>query len=83
MSSVAILAHRSMLDGGKPYDIPDFHLEKARKQYEKDYATPFYGQNGEAPDLPCCSHKDYAPSEKQLKLYHAALASDEGGDMLI
>jgi len=36
MSSVALLAHRSALEDGKTYDIPDFHLEEYRKQYEND-----------------------------------------------
>lgn len=69
MSSVAILSHRSMLEGGKPYEIPDFHKEECRKQYENDRLTPFVGVNGEAPTIPCCSKTDYAPTEKQLELY--------------
>ena len=73
MSSVAILAHRSMLEGGKPYDIPDFREEKWRKLYENDRLTPFFGPNGEEPTMPCCSHADYAPTEKQLQSYLEAM----------
>lgn len=69
MASVAILGHRSVLDGGKPYDIPDFHVEEDRKLYENDKLTPFWGDNGEEPTLPCCSHPEYKPSEKQMELY--------------
>jgi len=69
MSSVAILAHRSVMEDGMPYDIPDFHLEECRKQYEDDRLMPFYGPNGEAPTMPCCSHPDYQPTDKQLELY--------------
>lgn len=69
MSSVAILAHRSAMEGGKPYDIPDFRTEEARRAYEKDDLTPFWGENGEPPTLPCCSHPDYAPTEEQVALY--------------
>ncbi len=70
MSSVAILAHRSVLEGGKTFDIPDFHKEECRKQYENDYLTPFYGKNGEKPTLPCCTtNPDYKPNEVQLKKY--------------
>ncbi len=69
MSSVGILAHRSMLEGGVPYDIPDFRTEEARKQYENDFLTPFVGQNGEKPTLPCCSSEEYAPTETQLELF--------------
>lgn len=69
MSSVGILAHRSVLEGGKPYDIPDFRQEENKKLYENDYLTPFYGYNGEKPTLPCCSHPEYKPTDKQLKMY--------------
>ena len=67
MSSVAILSHRSMLEGGLPYDIPDFRLEEERVKYENDRLTPFIGEDGSAPTLPCCSHTDYKPTEKQVK----------------
>lgn len=70
MSSVAILAHRSMLEGGRPYDIPDFRDESARVQYENDRLTPFIGVNGEIPNLPCCSHTDYKPTDEQVKGYY-------------
>jgi hypothetical protein len=73
MSSVAILAHRSVLDGGKVYDIPDFRNEEDRKLYENDYLTPFWGDDGSAPTLPCCSHPDYKPTERQMELYLAEL----------
>lgn len=69
MSSVGILAHRSVLNGGQVYDIPDFHNEEALKQYENDDATPFYYTDGRKPTIPCCSHPDYTPTEKQLRLY--------------
>ncbi len=67
MSSVAILAHRSILEGGTPYDIPDFHKEECRKQYENDRLTPFYGSDGSEPNIPCCSKPDYKPTEEQIK----------------
>jgi hypothetical protein len=69
MSSVAILAHRSMLEGGVPYDIPDFKIEQMRKQYEDDRLTPFYGTDGSVPTIPCCSNGDYKPNEEQIKSY--------------
>ena len=69
MSSVAILAHRSMLEKGKPYEIPDFHTEEARKQYENDRHTVFIGADGTEPDLPACSHPDFRPTEKQMQMY--------------
>ncbi|MBE6787505.1 MAG: Gfo/Idh/MocA family oxidoreductase [Ruminococcaceae bacterium] len=69
MSSVAILAHRSILEGGKPYAIPDFTKEEDIKLYENDDLTPYPAADGSAPTLPCCSHTDYKPSELQLSLY--------------
>ncbi|MBQ2711958.1 MAG: Gfo/Idh/MocA family oxidoreductase [Clostridia bacterium] len=69
MSSVAILAHRSALEGGKPYEIPDFTREEWRVRYENDRLSPFPGSNGEAPTLPCCTQSDYAPTEAQLEGY--------------
>ena len=76
MSSVAILAHRSMLEGGKPYDIPDFHDEAARKEYENDRLTPFYGSDGTVPNIPCCSDHDYQPTERQLELFHKLIMEE-------
>lgn len=73
MASTAILAHRSVLDGGKVYDIPDFRKEEDRKLYENDYLTPFWGDDGSAPTLPCCSNPEYKPTEKQLELYQKDL----------
>jgi hypothetical protein len=73
MSSVAILGHRSVLEGGKPYDIPDFRRKEDQNLYENDYLTPFWGDNGEAPTLPCCSNPDYKPTERQMELYFEEL----------
>lgn len=56
MTSVAILAHRSILNGGKPYDVPDFRKEEDRIKFENDHDTPFYGSNGSEPTIPCSSH---------------------------
>lgn len=73
MSSVAILAHRSMLDGGTPYDIPDFRLEENRKKYENDTLSPCYLSDGTPPTLPVCSHTDFKPTEEQLAYYRKVL----------
>lgn len=70
MSSVAILAHRSVLEGGKPYDIPDFRNEEDCKLYENDRLTPFYNTDGSGPTLPSCSETDFRPTDKQLELYN-------------
>ena len=73
MASVAILGHRSVLAGGTPIDIPDFHTEEARVQYENDRQTPFYGTDGSKPSIPCCSHPDFAPDAAQVEKFHAVL----------
>ncbi len=73
MSSVAILAHRSALEGGKPYDVPDLTTPAGQAAYAEDHLTPFPGEDGSAPSLPCCSHPDYAPTEAQLALFKKAL----------
>ncbi len=73
MSSVALLAHRSMLDGGMPYDIPDFHQEEARKQYEEDFLSPFCPPDGKKPSLPCCSNTDYRPTDDQIAAFKELL----------
>jgi predicted dehydrogenase len=69
MSSTGILGFRSVMEGGKVYDIPDFRKEEDCKLYENDFLTPFYGYNGEKPTLPCCSHPDYKPTEENMRLY--------------
>ncbi len=56
MASVAILAHRSILNGGIPYDVPDFRKEEDCLKYENDRKTPFYGSDGSKPTIPCSSH---------------------------
>lgn len=72
MSSVAILGFRSILET-KIYDIPDFRKEEDKALWRNDDLTPFWGDNGEAPTLPCCSHPDYKPSEKNMELYFKEL----------
>ena len=75
MSSVAILAHRSVLNGGASYDIPDFRTEEDRVQYENDNDTPFYYSDGRKPTIPCCSVHDYAPTEDQLRRFDEMINS--------
>jgi predicted dehydrogenase len=43
MSSVGILAWRSALEEGKPFDMPDFRDEASRKAVEDDRWSPFPG----------------------------------------
>ncbi len=73
MASVAILAHRSLLAGGEPFDIPDFHREEDRAKYENDRETPFYHLDGREPTIPCCSRPDFRPSDGQIRRFHEML----------
>ncbi len=85
MASVAILAHRSQLENGVPYDIPDFHKEEDRVKWENDRLTPFYGDDGSEPTLPCCSRPDYRPTEEAVEKYRKALEwyySDQNPDYM-
>ena len=68
MASVAILGHKSLLEKGVPYDIPDFRNEEDRKKWENDFSTPFRIGDKE-PDIPCCSHPDYIPDEEKIRNY--------------
>ena len=67
-ASVAILSHRSMLEKGVPYDIPDFHNEEERKKYENDELRPFADEGGEG-TIPCCSVPDFRPNDEQYAKY--------------
>lgn len=77
MASVGILSHRSLLARGVPYDIPDFHKEEDRKQYEKDTLTPFWGSDGSAPTIHPCSDLNYGPTQEEMDAYDRALANIE------
>lgn len=69
LASVAILSHRSLLEKGVPYDIPDFRKEEDRKQYENDHLSLFYDADGSSPTLHCCSNPEYRPDEELYRRY--------------
>ena len=52
MSSVGILAWKSALQDGTPFDLPDFSNETSRQQYEDDHWSPFPVHAKLAPDQP-------------------------------
>ncbi|MBR3766675.1 MAG: Gfo/Idh/MocA family oxidoreductase [Clostridia bacterium] len=62
MASVAILSHRSILEGSKPYDIPDFRKKEDRDKFRDDTLSPFWHSDGTPPSIPCCSDPNYLPS---------------------
>ena len=65
MSAVAILAWRSVLEGGTTYEIPDFKNEADRKKYENDTVTPF-PKADHSVDIPCCK-EEYHPTEEDME----------------
>ena len=69
MASVGILSHRSLLKKGEPVDIPDLSKKEDQTKYENDELTPFWGPNGEAPTIPCCSEPDHPLNEKYFNEY--------------
>jgi hypothetical protein len=73
---VAILAHRSILNDGATYEIPDLHDENVSKSLENDNDTHFPNKDGEGATIPCCSKTDYAPTEEQLKGYLKMIGID-------
>jgi len=52
MSSVGILAWKSAMQDGAPFDVPDFSKESSRKAFENDHWSPFPAHADLAPDQP-------------------------------
>lgn len=76
LASVGILGHRSMLEGGKAYDIPDFRNEEDMKKYENDTLTPFYGSDGSEPTIrPSNYTVNFTPED--MERYDEALSKLE------
>ena len=69
MSAVGILAHRSVLDGGKPYDVPDFRRDEDRVLWENDRLSPFYSYGTNEPTIQCASDPNYRPDEKRRERF--------------
>ena len=69
MASVAILSHRSIMEGSKPFDIPDFRNEADRDKYRNDTLSPFWLSDGTPPSYPCCSDASYEPTLWQKENY--------------
>lgn len=74
MASVAILGHRSMLENGTPYDIPDFSREEDRKAYENDTLTPFYGTDGSEPTIRSTNKPIYCMTPEGKAAYDEQIA---------
>ena len=76
LASVGILGHRSLLEGGAAYEIPDFRKEEDRLKYENDTLTPFYGSDGSTPTIrPSNDLSNFTP--EAMARYDAQLAEIE------
>ena len=73
LSAVAILAHKSALEYGVPYDVPNFRLEEDRVKYENDFDTPMWGSDGSAPTIPNTELPEYVPTEESMAEYDRAI----------
>ena len=76
MASVAILGHRSMLEGGMPYEIPDFRREEDRVKYENDTLSPFYHSDGTPPSIPSSNYSSGFTPEDMAR-YDEAISKIE------
>ncbi len=63
MSCIGILAWKSVLDGGRSYDVPQWDNEEDRKKYENDNWTPFYKEGDDLTGKPP-SAVSWVPSEE-------------------
>ncbi len=69
LSSVAILAHRSIMEGSAPFNVPDFRNAQDREAFRNDTLSPFWLSDGTPPSYPCCSDPSYLPTKEQLERY--------------
>ncbi|MBO4265292.1 MAG: Gfo/Idh/MocA family oxidoreductase [Clostridia bacterium] len=65
MSAIAILAWRSVLEGGTTKDIPDFKDKAVRELYRNDTLSPF-PKADHTTDIPC-SKQEYHPTEEDME----------------
>jgi len=72
-STVGILAWKSALEDGKPFDVPDFYSEDDRKKYENDTWSPFPKDAGPGQPLPSILGK-IEPSKESIEAAKKAWA---------
>ena len=74
---MAILAHRSILNGNCAYDIPDFRREEDRVKFENDWETPFYGSDGSLPTVRAAADEN-AENQSKIDNYESVIRSITG-----
>ncbi len=62
LSATAILGWRSVLEGSRQIEIPDFRDPAAREKYRTDERSPFWSGDT-PPDLPCSIHSGVQSTE--------------------
>jgi len=67
MSSIGILAWKSALEDGKPFDMPDFKNEEERKIHENDAWNPILKEGMDKNSIPPSSIVGYEPTDEDLK----------------
>ena len=66
MSSIGILAWKSALADGQPFDIPDFKDEAARKLHENDTWNPILKEGMDKASITPVSIAGYEPTEEDI-----------------
>ncbi len=64
MSAIGILAWKSAIGGGIPYDVPKFDDEEDRKKYENDNWTPFLKEGEDPASKPPRTLSPWKPTEE-------------------
>ena len=67
VSSIGILAWKSALANGQPFDMPDFRDEAVRKLHENDVWNPILKEGMDKNAIPPASTVGYEPSEEDIK----------------
>lgn len=67
ISATAVYAHRSCLNNGQSYRIPDFRNEDERKLVENDDLSPFPDDEGNGVTIAPCVDFDYSYLENRRK----------------
>lgn len=64
MSSIGILAWKSIVSGGQTFDVPDYENEEDRKKYENDTWCPFLKEGEDPAGKPPRTVSGWVPSEE-------------------
>ncbi len=71
MSTVGILAWKSVVNGGIPFEMPDFKNEADRKKYENDTWNPIRKENIDPATQPPVTVTGWKPNDEDLAIAKA------------